>query len=85
MDIKVAEDVSAEYLSIVNDILKDADFRKLALYIQHLRTTRLIHSLNVSYLSWKICQKGWAVMKEPLPAPDFSTISFSTNSVTRSR
>lgn len=57
MDIKVAEDVSAEYLSIVNDILKDADFRKLALYIQHLRTTRLIHSLNVSYLSWKIAKK----------------------------
>ena len=56
MDIKVAEDVSAEYLSIVNDILKDADFRKLALYIQHLRTTRLIHSLNVSYLS-KIAKK----------------------------
>ena len=57
MDIKVAEDVSVEYLSVVSDILNNEEFRKLATYIQHLRTTRLIHSLNVSYLSWKIAKK----------------------------
>lgn len=57
MDIKVSEDISQEYLRIVSDILEDAEFSKLALYIQHLRTSRLIHSLNVSYISWKLARK----------------------------
>lgn len=57
MDIKVAEDISSEYLEIVSDILADEEFRKLSGYIQHVRTTRLIHSLNVSYLSWKMARK----------------------------
>lgn len=57
MDIKVAEDVSAEYLDTVSDILGDEEFRKLSLFIQHLKTSRFIHSLNVSYLSWLIAGK----------------------------
>lgn len=57
MDIKITEDVSAEYLAVINDILDNEEFRKLAGYIQHLKTTRLVHSLNVSYLSWKIARK----------------------------
>lgn len=57
MDIKITEDISAEYLDIIREILQDEEFLKLSCYIQHLKTTRLIHSLNVSYLSWMIARK----------------------------
>lgn len=57
MDIKIAEDISAEYLDLIREILKDEEFCKLSCYIQHLKTSRLIHSLNVSYLSWMIAKK----------------------------
>ena len=54
MDIKVTEDISSEFMGIVRDILEDEEFRKLSGYIQHLKTTRLDHSLTVSYISWKM-------------------------------
>ena len=57
MDIKVTEDISSEFVEIVRDILEDEEFRKLSGYIQHVKTTRLIHSLNVSYISWKMARK----------------------------
>lgn len=57
MDIKIAEDISAEYLDLIREILEDEEFCKLSCYIQHLKTSRLIHSLNVSYLSWMIAKK----------------------------
>lgn len=57
MDIKVSEKISPEYIEIVKDILDDTEFKKLNLYIQHLKTTRLIHSLNVSYISWILAKK----------------------------
>ena len=57
MDIKVSEDISPEFLEIVQDILDDSEFKKLGLYIQHLKTTRLVHSINVSYISWMLAKK----------------------------
>lgn len=54
MHIEISEDVSQEYLNDVRDILADEEFSKLSQYTQHLKTTRLTHSLNVSYISWKI-------------------------------
>ena len=60
MEITVSDDISADFLSLVQCILDNAEFKKLNRYRQHYQTTRLMHSLNVSYLSWYIAQKfGW--------------------------
>ncbi len=57
MDIIVSEEVDAEYLELIQDILDDREFRKLIRYRQHFKTTRFMHSLNVSYISWKLARK----------------------------
>ena len=60
MDITVSDDIEADFLQLVQCILDDSEFKKLALYKQHFRTTRFMHSLNVSYLSWLVARKfGW--------------------------
>ncbi len=38
-------------------ILADRDYQKLSNYVQHKNTTRLMHSLNVAYVSWKLARK----------------------------
>lgn len=57
MDITVSDDIDAEFLELVQNILADREFKKLALYKQHFQTTRFMHSLNVSYLSWRTAKK----------------------------
>ena len=52
MDITVSGDIEQEFLALVRDILEDTEFQKLSLYRQHRKTTRLMHSINVSYISW---------------------------------
>lgn len=60
MDITVSGDIEQEFLALVRDILEDTEFQKLSLYRQHRKTTRLMHSINVSYISWLIARKlGW--------------------------
>lgn len=60
MDITVSDDIEAEFLALVQCILDDKEFKKLNLYKQHLQTTRFMHSLNVSYISWLVAKKfGW--------------------------
>lgn len=60
MDITVAEEIDSEFLELVKCILEDSEFKKLTLYKQHFKTTRFMHSLNVSYISWLIARKfGW--------------------------
>ena len=44
-----------EYLFIINDIIENNDFRKMG-EIKHHNTTRLNHSLKVSYYSYKIAK-----------------------------
>lgn len=44
-----------EYLSIIDNILENDDFQKLK-DIKHHNTTRLKHSLKVSYISYKIAK-----------------------------
>lgn len=43
-----------EYMSIVGDLLKNKDLLKLDLITHHHFTTRLVHSIFVSYVSYKI-------------------------------
>lgn len=57
MDIIVSEDVEAGFLQDIGYILADSDFRKLSRYVQHKNTTRLMHSINVAYISWKLAKK----------------------------
>lgn len=57
VDITVSKEVDQEYLALVQEILNDREFKKLGLYLQHLKTTRLMHSLNVSYISWLLAKK----------------------------
>lgn len=57
MDIIVSEDVEAEFQQDIACILADSDYQKLSNYVQHKNTTRLMHSLNVAYVSWKLARK----------------------------
>lgn len=60
MDITVSDDIEAEFLGLVQNILNDSEFKKLTMYKQHLKTTRFMHSLNVAYISWLIAKRfGW--------------------------
>jgi uncharacterized protein len=45
-----------EYMSLICDILDNKSFRRLAEYHQHLGTSRLQHSIHVSYLAWKLAR-----------------------------
>ena len=56
MVIKVSEEVSSEYREVVERILTNKEFLRLSLYAHHQWTNRLMHSINVSYLSWKIAR-----------------------------
>ncbi len=47
----------SEYMSIVSDIIFNPEFQKLTNFTHHNNFTRLEHSLNVSYLSYKMCKK----------------------------
>ncbi|MCL1924944.1 MAG: HD domain-containing protein [Defluviitaleaceae bacterium] len=46
-----------EYLNLVSDLLALEDIQKLDEYSQHMNTSRLLHSVNVSYYTYKLCKK----------------------------
>ena len=39
----------SEYMSYVSDLLETEAVKKLANYVQHMSSTRLEHSISVSY------------------------------------
>lgn len=57
MNIKVSEEVPKEYLTEVQNILSNKEFLSLDNYSHHHKTSRLMHSINVSYLSWLMARK----------------------------
>lgn len=57
MDIQASEEVPREYLEEVWHILSDKEFLLLDNYEHHHNTSRLMHSINVSYLSWLLAKK----------------------------
>jgi len=57
MDISVSGDIDQEFLDLVQHILDDREFRKLGYYTQHIKCTRLLHSINVSYIAWAVAKK----------------------------
>lgn len=54
IDICIEDD--KEYLLLVDDILRNDEFKQLKNYVHH-NSNRLQHSLNVSYHSYKISKK----------------------------
>lgn len=57
MDIQLSEEISAVYVSEVKHILEHKEFISLCLYSHHQGTDRLMHSVNVSYIAWKIAKR----------------------------
>lgn len=46
-----------EYMSYVQDLLQTDDVQRLGKYVQHMHSTRLEHSISVSYRSYKLAKK----------------------------
>lgn len=46
-----------EYMSYVEDLLETEAVKKLANYTQHVHSTRLEHSISVSYYSYLLAKK----------------------------
>lgn len=61
INLKNLEDILAvEYMSCVWDIIDNEKIQKMDQYVQHCQTSRLQHSINVSYYSFLICRfLGW--------------------------
>ncbi len=57
MEILLSEEISQGYLAEVRHIFADQEFLSLSQYVHHQWTNRLMHSINVSYLSWLIAKK----------------------------
>lgn len=46
-----------EYLSYIEDLLETTEVQRLADFVQHYHSTRLDHSISVSYYSYKVAKK----------------------------
>ena len=46
-----------EYLSYVEDLLATEEVQKLSEFVQHMHSTRLDHSISVSYNSYKLAKR----------------------------
>ena len=57
MYIKISKEVEQQYRKEVEQILNNKDFQKLRYYKQHNWSDRLMHSINVSYLSWLMARR----------------------------
>lgn len=54
------DELLAEYEACVRDIMDNKMVKKMDDYVQHCNTSRLQHSVNVSYYSFLICYRmGW--------------------------
>lgn len=56
----------SEYMSYVADLLATPEVQKLSQYKQHVNSTRLEHSLSVSYYSYKLAKNGAVMQKQQL-------------------
>ena len=57
MYIKISKEVEKRYRKEVEQIINNKDFQKLRYYKQHNWSDRLMHSINVSYLSWLMARR----------------------------
>lgn len=66
-----------EFMELVGHLIQHPRFQKLGNIPQHHYSTRMEHSINVAYTSYKIAKK-LVGMKNPRREEDFYTISFIT-------
>ena len=60
IDLDGSSRTAEDYMSCVKDIIKNSKVQKLTDHYQHCNTSRLQHSINVSYYSFIICRRmGW--------------------------
>lgn len=53
----MSDEIPQTYLAEVEHIFADSEFLSLSLFVHHHWTNRLMHSINVSYLSWWMAKK----------------------------
>ena len=88
MGLQISEEVPQDYLSEVEHILSHEDFMALEQFTQHQWTTRFMHSVNVSYLSWILARKFGCDEKAAARAGllhDFCLYDFSEETPTGER
>ena len=60
MELTFNGQIEPGYIKEVKDILENREFMQLGAFSHHQSTSRLMHSINVSYISWLIARKlGW--------------------------
>lgn len=57
MEIQLSEEIASDYRAQVQHIFADEEFLSLNQFVHHYWTNRLMHSISVSYLAWKIARK----------------------------
>ena len=84
MYIKISKEVEKQYRKEVEQIINNKDFQKLRYYKQHNWSDRLMHSINVSYLSWLMAKHLGCDTKAAARAGllhDFCLYDFHENSM----
>lgn len=57
LEIVFSDEIPSSFLDEVHHIYVDKEFLSLSKYVHHNWTNRLMHSINVSYLSWVLAKK----------------------------
>ena len=57
MELTFNGQIEPGYIKEVKDILENREFMQLGAISHHQSTSRLMHSINVSYISWHIARK----------------------------
>lgn len=52
----LSNNLALEFFLCVQDLITNADFKKLDNFTQHIKTSRLQHSINVAYYSFLVCK-----------------------------
>ena len=55
--VRQEQEIPAEFLDLISDILSNPEFLTLDSYSHHPGASRLVHSMNVSYLAWKMAKR----------------------------
>ncbi|MGO2853619.1 MAG: HD domain-containing protein, partial [Tetragenococcus koreensis] len=55
--MKITWQEDPEYVSYVEDLLETEEVQKLGEFVQHMHSTRLEHSISVSYNSYKLAKR----------------------------
>ena len=53
---KPENEIAKDFINCIDELLKNSEVKKLDEYSQHLNTSRLQHSINVSYYSYLFCK-----------------------------